>query len=200
MLRYIPQKEPVIVRNGFNYQKLYDLQVAEKKTEYKLGYIGTVSSWFDFDTMVSVLDAHNDIMLHIIGPAGGYTKYESKSVHFEGVVEHDRLYEFVKEYDCLIMPFLVNQIVLAVDPVKLYEYIAFGKCVISVFYPEVERFGEYVYFYHTQEELQSLLYDLKQKGFPPKYNRAQQQKFMEENSWTKRAEMIREIIDEVRCD
>ena len=137
-----------------------------------------------------------DVYYHIIGPRE-VEAIENSNIVFEGTVEHAKLYEYIKDYDALIMPFIVNDIILSVDPVKLYEYISFGKCIISVYYPEIERFEPYVYFYKTQEEYDELINDLKEKGFPPKYSSEQQKRFLKENSWEYRYKAIKESIEKL---
>ena len=92
------------------------------------------------------------IQYHFIGPVHQTRLPSHPRIIFEGIVEHKQLYEKTKDYDCLIMPFQINEIIRAVDPVKLYEYISLGKCVISVEYEEIKRFELFVYFYRTQEE------------------------------------------------
>ena len=124
-----------------------------------------------------------------------YRKQER--LYYEGVVEHKELYNRIREYDCLVMPFQVNEIVLSVDPVKLYEYISFGKCIISVFYPEIERFGDFVYFYRTAEEYSALLEELTRSGFPPKYSAGQQKEFLSENTWDSRYLTVRQCIEDM---
>ena len=49
----------------------------------------------------------------------------SDKVIFHGPIEHSRLIENKELYDVLIMPFIRNELIESVDPVKLYEYIAF---------------------------------------------------------------------------
>ena len=46
---------------------------------------------------------------------------------------------------------------------KLGEYLAMGKCIISVRYPEIERFADYVYMYSDSAEFLRILQELKQK-------------------------------------
>lgn len=184
----------VLVRNGYDLKCIYEVDHAEKKSIYKLGYIGTISEWMDYSTVIHSIEKCHDIEYHFIGLISGNHYVKKDRLYYEGVVEHHALYDKVKGYDCLIMPFVVNDIVLSVDPVKLYEYISFGKCIISVYYPEIERFGEYVYFYHTPEEYCELVSRLSESGFPPKYSRESQMKFLEENTWDKRFETITESI------
>ena len=114
---------------------------------------------------------------------------------YDGSKEHYALYNFVKEYDCLVMPFHINDLTRAVDPVKLYEYIAFGKCIVSCYYEEIERFEPFVYFYHDREEYVDLLNHLAREGFPPKYTREEQERFIRENTWEKRFEIVDGLLE-----
>lgn len=183
-----------LVRNGYRESYVFPIAESSKKEKYKIGYFGTVANWFDFDLLKRNLEVTNKVDYHIIGPCDVEKIYHSNIV-FEGTVEHAKLYEFVKEYDALIMPFVVNDIILSVDPVKLYEYISFGKCIISVYYPEIERFEPYVYFYRNQEEYDKLIQELEEKGFPAKYTEEQQKNFLRENSWEYRYKVIKNEIE-----
>lgn len=116
-------------------------------------------------------------------------------VFYSGVLNHEELEEAALEADCFVMPFILTPLVEAVDPVKLYEYIALGKCIISIYYPEIERFRDYVYFYNTEEEYVFLLKSLSEQGFAPKYDRKMQMEFIAENTWEKRYQMLREQIN-----
>src|SRR5205814_10649419 len=44
-----------------------------------------------------------------------------------------------------IIPFKINPITEATDPVKFYEYLSGGKPVVSVKLPELEPYHDYVY-------------------------------------------------------
>lgn len=189
-------EKTILVRNGYRESYVFPIANACKKDKYKIGYFGTVASWFDFDLLKKNLEVENDINYHIIGPCD-VEKESHPNIVFEGTVEHAKLYDFIKEYDALIMPFVVNDIILSVDPVKLYEYISFGKCIISVYYPEIERFEPYVYFYKNQEEYDELIGELKEKGFPTKYTEEQQTNFLKENSWEYRYQVIKNEIEKL---
>lgn len=175
-----------LCRNGFDYKIIQEPKKAEKKNRYIIGYIGTIAEWLDFSLIQDSLQMNSKIEYHFIGPLSvDYDFQESNIVH-EGVVEHSELHNKVKEYDALIMPFVINDVVIAVDPVKLYEYISMGKCVISVWYKEIDRFKPYVYFYKNKQEYEDLINELCSRGFPPKYNKVQQKEFLGNNTWQKR--------------
>jgi sulfatase maturation enzyme AslB (radical SAM superfamily) len=87
------------------------------------------------------------------------------------------------------MPFKINDLILSVDPVKLYEYVNFNKNIITVHYEEIERFHEFVHFYNDTEEYLSVIKELKGNN-TLKYSNEQRQKFLVENTWNKRVEQI----------
>ena len=186
-------KKSILIRNGMFPGTIAEIKEAKVKNLYDICYIGTIASWFDVDLLKKSVNKYTNIRYQLIGP------YEEKTEHsgmiYHGPIAHDKLYETIKDYDCLIMPFKVNDIVEAVDPVKLYEYIAFGKCIISVYYPEIERFSDFVYFYRTEEEYMKLLDELGETGFPPKYNKKQQQDFLNNNTWEERYQLLKNEID-----
>ncbi len=184
----------VLLRNALKKQgELSDIQKPQKKGQYRLCYIGTISEWMDNELLLESCERLSNIQYKMIGPA--VKRVECERIQYAGPIEHEKLQEAVADCDCLVMPFVVNDIVLSVDPVKLYEYIAFGKCIISVYYPEVERFGDFVYFYHNKEEYVELLQELIKNGFPAKYNKVQQREFIQENTWDKRYKALKESIE-----
>lgn len=194
LLGMCPGKEITVVRNGYSNISPVKPVRPQKKEQYTLGYIGTLSEWFDSGLIVNSLKERTDIRYELIGPVADHQPIAEDRIHYRGVVEHGRLGEAVRELDCLLMPFRINDIILYVDPVKLYEYIAWGKCIVACWYPEVDRFGDYVYFYHNEQEYWRLIAELADQGFPPKFTQAMQEKFLAENSWQARVRTIRERL------
>lgn len=190
-------KKVALIRNGTDLTKVYDMKQASIKTQYIIGYIGTIAEWFDFELIEKSVEEHSELSYHLIGPCQISGKESCDRISYDGIVEHCSLQSHIREYDCLIMPFVVNEIVKSVDPVKLYDYIAFGKCIISVWYEELEYFKDYVYFYTTYEEYDCLLRELVRSGFPPKYSRKQQENFLLENSWKERYKLIVNTIRQI---
>lgn len=193
----IYSKKLYLVRNGTSFARIYDAKESTVKKHYIIGYIGTIAEWFDQDLVVQSTQKHTEVEYHLIGPCTISNQVRNSRIIYDGIVEHTKLQMHVKDYDCMIMPFIVNEIVKAVDPVKLYEYIAFGKCIISVYYEELEYFRDYVYFYKTEEEYSSLIETLIKQGFPPKYRKQQQEEFLKKNNWKERYKVIRQLIEQM---
>lgn len=188
----------ILIRNGVEIADIGELKQPCLKENYSLCYIGTISEWFDYEVVQDSLSVMDNIDYQLIGPAD--KKVEHSKIVYHGPKPHEELGQAIKDFDCLVMPFTVNEIVASVDPVKLYEYIAFGKCIVSVYYPEIERFRDYVYFYETREEYIRVLQQLAKDGFPPKYNSEQQRDFLQDNTWYKRYEMLKERVEGLNAD
>lgn len=188
-------KEVAVIRNGYSSSiSLVKPAAAQKREQYVLGYIGTLSGWLDSGLIENSLKKIGNIRYDLIGPVADHQPVQNERVNYRGVIEHSRLGSLVRELDCLIMPFQVNDIILYVDPVKLYEYIAWGKCIIACWYPEIDRFGEFVHFYHDEREYLELVDRLKKEGFPAKFTQEMQESFLAENSWDARVRAVRECL------
>ena len=186
-------EKSILLRNATGIETVYPPETVEKKAAYMLCYIGTIAEWFDYNLLAYGLERCPNIRYRLIGPCEN--KKEMPGIYYSGVLNHEDLETEALETDCFIMPFVLTPLVEAVDPVKLYEYIALGKCIISVYYPEIERFRDYVYFYHTKEEYVFLLKALSDQGFAPKYDRRMQEEFLTDNTWKNRYQILREQIN-----
>jgi len=63
---------------------------------------------------------------------------------FVGPQPYESLPGWAKAFDVAIIPYRMNQQVRNANPLKLREYLATGKPVVSVPTPEVERFSPHV--------------------------------------------------------
>lgn len=189
----IDHPNKVLVRNGFKAEMLRPIANPVHLPRHKIGYFGTIAEWFDFQSLEHVHREIPDVSFKLIGPAE--RGFDQSGFECVGSVPHERLYSAVEDCSCLIMPFTVNETVKAVDPVKLYEYMALGKCVISCQYDEINRFGDYVYFYRDKYELKSLIDYLISAGFPPKYNAQSRDEFLQKNSWDSRMHVIIDALE-----
>lgn len=188
------KEKAYLVRNGSCVDLIEAVQKPNpKKEKAHIGYLGTISEWFDFELIEKCIEKNKDIIFDLFGP-NLVTVPKNEHIISHGIIEHSEIATALKDMDCLIMPFVLNEIVLAVDPVKLYEYIGLGKCIVSIRYPEVERFEEFVYFYEDETSFLELMRKLKDEGFPPKYNEAKQKAFLADNSWKQRIKEIRNEI------
>lgn len=123
------------------------------------------------------------------------TPYEHERIHYIRPVPHDELQHMTSDADAYILPFKVNDLIEAVDPVKFYEYINFSKNIISVYYDEISRFEDFVYFYKDTNQYINVIKKLMQDN-TLKYSQEKRLKFLEESTWDNRAQMMSGVIVE----
>lgn len=182
-----------LVRNGYNGQimEVNDNPVQNNDC-YTLAYFGTISSWFNFEFVLKSLEDFPNLEYLLIGPSENNIPQHPR-VRYIGTVEHSQLPEVTKDAQCLIMPFVLNEIIEAVDPVKLYEYINFNKNILCVEYPEIARFAPFVHFYTDyQSYCQQLRLLMNSEGV--KYSQAERTAFLCDNNWESRVRLIEGLL------
>ncbi len=109
-----------------------------------IGYIGGLHRHVDFDLIVNMANARPDWSWVFVGPLQASTeKLEAcKNIHLEGAKPHEELESYLQRFDVCIVPYLRSAYTETVVPVKVNEYLAAGKPVVSTDLPTVSEFNE----------------------------------------------------------
>lgn len=99
-------------------------------------YVGSIDYWFDFDLFNRLSGALADFSFVVIGSAGRYAErfVRRENVHLLGPKAYAELPAYLHHADVGIIPFNVQQfpdLVHAINPLKLYEYLASGLPVVA---------------------------------------------------------------------
>ena len=106
-------------------------------------YQGAFAEWFDFDLLEAVIDRLPDVEFRLMGRVfpGVGARMERlaarPNVRNLGILAHEALPAELAAADVGIIPFRINDLTLATDPIKLYEYLGAGLPVVSTPMPEV---------------------------------------------------------------
>ena len=73
-------------------------------------------------------------------------------MHFLGPKRYEQLPAYCKHFDIGLIPFVVNELTRAVNPIKLREYLAAGLGVISTPMPEVLPYKHLIRIVRTPEQ------------------------------------------------
>lgn len=160
----------------------------------KLTYIGTISTWMDFKSLLLILNTFDEIEIVLFGPCDVIPPKHNRLIVF-GPVEHKYIFKIMEYSNAMIMPFILNRLIKSVNPVKLYEYIYSLKPCISVQYNETSKFEDYVYLYSGQIELLKLIKLLILEKLNAKRGSKEIKEFCSVNTWGKRVEFIMNIIE-----
>lgn len=163
-------KHAILSTNGVDYDffsntqnAVPDASVKQKVSGYDvvIGYYGALARWFDYDIVAEVAENNSTWCFLLIGHQFDETYKNSRLPGIQNViyipaVPYKRLPEFLKVFDVATIPFLVNDITLSTSPVKLFEYMASQKPIISVKIPECEKYDS-VFTYTTRIEFENII-------------------------------------------
>src|SRR5437660_388683 len=108
-----------------------------------IGFWGLIADWVDLQLVRHVADAFSGGTVVLLGQATcDLSPLEgARNVRVLGRKPYAELPRFAKAFDVALMPFKVNELTLAANPLKVREYLAAGLPVVSTAIPEVERLG-----------------------------------------------------------
>lgn len=111
-----------------------------------LGFWGLIESWVDVDLFAALAHSRPDWSIVLIGrfAADVSALEELPNVHMLGQRPYEQLPAYAKGFDVGLIPFRVNELTCAVNPIKLREYLSSGLPVVSTPMPEVERYLPHV--------------------------------------------------------
>ncbi len=113
-----------------------------------VGYVGAISESFDVELVRRAAGAYPGWRFELVGLNSGLnlkSLAELGNVSLLGERTYDALPSLVDHFDVAMIPFKVTPLTAAVNPVKLYEYLAAGKPVVASSIPELEAFARDIY-------------------------------------------------------
>jgi glycosyltransferase involved in cell wall biosynthesis len=110
-----------------------------------IGFYGTLQDWVDLDLIAYVARRHPEWSFVLIGkPLTDLSRLDGLSnVHVLGRRAHEDLPRYCKAFSVGIIPYVTNERISHVNPIKLREYLCAGLPVVSVAIPEVEHFSNH---------------------------------------------------------
>jgi teichuronic acid biosynthesis glycosyltransferase TuaH len=96
-----------------------------------VGFVGALGQWVDDRLLEKIAQSYS---LVIIGPKLG--KNPPARARYLGMKNYTQLPCYYGNIDVGIIPFSINRVSVAANPVKMYEYLAAGKPVVTTDLPE----------------------------------------------------------------
>ncbi len=159
-----------------------------------IGYMGDIAEWFDQDLVAFLAKSRPQWNFVFFGPLqhdlSKLTRFTN--LHFPGRVPYADLPLYLHHFDCLLIPFVLSDLTMEVNPVKMYEYLATGKPVVSSAMPEVVRHEDVVGIGRSPEDFLAKM-DAAITGDSEEKAEARRA-VARANSWTERVERTASII------
>ncbi len=118
------------------------------------GFHGLIQDIIDFELIAEVARQRPDWSFVFVGaaPDGLGTCPTAPNIFYVGAYPYAVMPSFIRGFDVCVIPYKVEERTRACNPIKLREYLAAGKPVISTLIPEVLAYGDVVRFASTPDE------------------------------------------------
>lgn len=154
----------------------------------RLGFFGLIRDWVDVPLLARVADLRPAWQFVLVGESAiDLSAFRRANLHFLGPRPYADLPAYCKGFDIGLVPFVVNDLTRAVNPIKLREYLSAGLGVISTPMPEAERLGPLVEVAASETEFIAAAERLLAAG-PPL--RAQRSVAMAGQTWERKLQQI----------
>ncbi|WP_447907945.1 glycosyltransferase [Serratia fonticola] len=139
----------------FNKALAPDLEIPADISKFKspiLGFIGAISSYkVSFNLLVALAKSHPEWTIVLIGNIGegdpstdAAVLNELENIKIIGPRPYHELPAYLKAFDVALLPNNINEYTASMFPMKFFEYLAAGKCVVSVDLASIREFADYV--------------------------------------------------------
>lgn len=191
----------VLIRNAgeYSYFATEPKELAKEVTGRKgpvIGYYGAISEWFDIQLIEQLATRNKEWTFVLVGDTFGCDTTKATklpNVIFTGERPYGELTSYLYGFNVCLIPFVKNELTLATNPVKVYEYLAAGKPVVSVELPELQVMSEVVSLATTVEQFEA---SIKENLIDTTEKQKLRKQFAEKNSWRSRYEALSSIIEE----
>lgn len=122
-----------------------DIQRVAAEGKPIIGYYGALAEWFDYDLMMYAARALPEYNFVLIGPDHDFSLSESgitqlANVHWLGAKDYRMLPGYLQAFTVATIPFKVTKALQAVSPIKLFEYMAGGRPVVTTDLVECRKY------------------------------------------------------------
>lgn len=161
----IPEEHSELIPNGVDTELFKNDPNAKEElglNGFIVGYVGVLRCWVDLRPVFEALKyLDNEIKLLVVGSEGNFQENKELAkkygvadrVIFTGMVPYTQVPKYVSAMDVGIIPFASNEVSQNALPIKLFEYLACEKPVISSeLGPVKSKFSEDVLFASSCED------------------------------------------------
>jgi glycosyltransferase involved in cell wall biosynthesis len=158
----------------------------------RIGYSGTINE--------HIARSHPDWNLVLVGSPYPWTmqapalqKIEAMpNVHFLGHFSFDEMPSLIKGMDICLLPYVSDERGQYRSPLKLYEYLAAGKPVVSIVQPEANEFAKFIYLASSPDEFVAQI----ERALDQDSSQRQRERLSiaQANSWNHRVDSMESIL------
>jgi len=160
------------------------------------GFYGSISAWLDIKMLQETINKMPGWHFVFIGkPVIDISRLtEFCNVHMLGERAHHQLPSYSQHWTASLLPFIDNAQIRSCNPLKLSEYLAAGRPIISTEFPAITPFRGLIQIANSSDAMVEALkysqYVSNLPGFPKALRNA-----VSENSWESRAQKTSQWLE-----
>lgn len=198
-------KNLVYSSNGVDYK--FFQEFSEHKLDYNFAevfnngkrnvcYYGALAKWFDYDLIKEIACSNKyNVILFGIKYDESYDQNitgKEENIYFFGPKDYSELKYYARNCDILMVPFLINDITKSTNPVKIFEYMALKKPIVTTDLNECKKYKSiFIGKNHSDfiKKLEESYFLRNDKNYLKLLD-----KEARENDWSKKAEAIINLV------
>jgi len=150
-LRLPAQMPRIVLPNGVDVRHFSS---PDRERERIALYVGAIDGRLDAEAFGVLATAFPDWSFHVFGPGAASTRQGPGNVSWRGGVEYERLPEVLASARIGLLPLSSAPVNAGRSPMKLYEYLASGLCVLSSATPTIrENVDAQLLTYSSRDEM-----------------------------------------------
>ncbi|MBN1168800.1 glycosyltransferase [Candidatus Woesebacteria bacterium] len=146
----------VLCKNGVDFDHFHSFSIKPPKNDAiffkslkgpNIGYYGALANWIDFKLIRFIAKNNKNYNIILIGlDADNFIEKEKlnnfHNIYFLGPKKYSLLPWYLSQFDVAIIPFKNGDISDSTSPLKLFEYMAGGKPVVTTNMKECKKYDE----------------------------------------------------------
>jgi len=160
------------------------------------GFYGSISAWLNIrllqDTIQKMPDWHFVFIGKPVVDISALTAFSN--VHLLGERAHHQLPSYSQHWTASLLPFVNNAQIQSCNPLKLGEYLAAGRPVISTAFPAIEKFRGLIQIANNSTAMVEALKASQHIGDLPAFSDALRNA-VSKNSWAARARQTEQWLE-----
>ncbi len=186
-------------------QPVCNLQLLGKSSPERLrtrkaivGYHGIIQPRVNLQIFSYLADKHPEYDFVLVGPVWKEMQKEARelakksNIRFLGPVSYQRLPEILHCFDVALIPHKIDTFTHSMNPLKMYEYLAVGKPIISTPVAGSDQFQDLVQLAVSPEDFSQQIQKALTTDSPELVER--RRKMAEQHRWQQRVQLMLDII------
>lgn len=208
MLNKFGKERVIYLPNAVDYEHFHiskdlknipiDIKEIVQKGNPIIGYYGALAKWIDYELINKLATSRPQYEIILIGWDfdGSINRLDKRdNIHYLGTKSYNILPLYGIWFDVAIIPFIEGELADSTSPIKLFEYMALGKPIVTTNMKECKRYKSVLAAQNYEEFLSMIDRALKLK------DNEEYLKVLDgearENTWEKRAEEYDEIVQSI---